>query len=474
MNPALGHARAMLRLLHPSMGTARPAWVGLSIGAMGLLLASRQMFSVELGDRLVGALFLVFTAAGLSLVRQVAWTPNRAELAPLPVPRRTLGNVEAAVYLALISLMATLPASLLAALRFQLLTVVLEAPQPMWPNLLAGMAGLAIAIVMLVPLLAAVAPHETRYGPLALLRLLVPWLPVGIAAPAGWLQSWTGMLATVMAMGAASAVLLALRHTGWEDWWPTLPSLEGTETRARPALPHAARLATDLREGLTRGLGFALPLTALGWLVYVAAVRRWLPDEAGVPAVLLLTAAFTAPIWTGLRIPGAARFPGWQPHSLPWQLLPVRSGDIQLKLFESTAAGWLVLAPLNLAALLALYLTQGGSGLDLAVAEVVIGLLLMTIPALAAWEGRFINTLRPPPKHAMGLLVLSGIASFWLVVAGSRAVMAGLPEVPLGSSDALVHALHRLIATEGPAFLIGLALLATGRLLLLRDIARQR
>jgi hypothetical protein len=471
---ALAHARGIARLMRPPVASVRPIGSSLLIGVVGLLAASRGMFSPDTGDRLFGALGLVFATAALAGFRRGHWTPRKRELCPLPVRPRVAAVVEAGIYLSLVTLLAMVPASMLALLRFQLSAVVLEQPLPPRMSLLVGLSGLAFAVAMLAPLVIAITPDDIQRGPLAMLRLLLPWLPVGIAAPAGWLESWLGMVATILAMWLITVLLLALRRTGWEHRWPTLPDLSLSITSCRTGLTHPGRLRADRRAGLARGLGLALPLTLLAWLLLSASSRGGLPEAVSVLAILTLATAFILPTWTGLSIPPAARITGWTPSTLPWALLPAPKGAFQGELFSSAALVWLVLAPVNLTALLAHYLGHRTSSPQLVVADIMLAMLLLVMPALATWEGRFINTRRPPPRLALPLFVVPAIVSFWLVISGSATLVEQLAldlgETPLD----LAHALKRLLAAQGPAFLIGLAWLAAGRLLVLRDIARQR
>ncbi len=478
MNAARAHAQGMLRMLHPSQPTANHAWTAIGLGGVGLLVASRGLFAEDVGGRLFAALWLVFAATGQARLRQACWSIGRTDAAPLPIGRFTARAVEYGVYLVIITALALVPVAIFGRWADALTLPMLDGAPPALQALGGAFGALAITVLLLAPLTAATATGEIRHGPAALLRILLPWMPVGIAAPAGMLESWAGLGMTVLSSSVITAVLLALRSTGWEDWQLSFPRLSRSTAAVRTALPPLARLATDFREGLGRGIGWGLALTAVAWLPLYATIHGWLPQGVLVFALLLLPASFLFVTQTALCVPLMARMSSTKPPPLPWRMLPLPTGDWQRRTYAHQATGLLVVTMANCAALAATYL-----GLDLAAdptvpnvtlttVEFVLPMMLVIMPAAVAWEGRFPNSPRPPPPVALVAFLILGVSCFWLVMALGSEGLAGL-DVEQGHLTA-VRAAQRLGTAVGPGLLVGAAWLATGWILVTRDIAAQR
>lgn len=471
MSAAVAHARGIVSMLHPASPAARGAWGPVVIGVVGLFSASRFLGHAEFSDRLFAAMWLLFATAGLHSLRQASWTPRAAELAVLPIGRVRRMAVEITIYT---SLIVTLAAPLVALLSLvsRRRYGVLDGTSDL--TALNAITDLGVVTLLMLPLLVAVAPEEVRRGPLALLRLLLPWLPLGVAATAGWIADPAGLWLTLLAMSSVAALLLTLRRTGWEAWWPRLPDLFHPHTPTRPGLAHPARLADDFRNGLTTGLGWGLGLTVLAGALLVGTTRGVVAEGWQIPAVLLAAAAFLMGTQTAMNIPLAARTPTWTPQTIPWTLLPLPRGAMQRRIHASQAVAWAVLALAQ--ALVLVLATQGtvGDRNTLVAADFTTGLLLALIPMVVAWEGRFINTPRPPALPARLVFVLVGLTTTLAPLAGTRLL---LDLLPIGAPDSALSwfaAAQHTAAVIGPAALVGLAWLAAGRLMILQDVATQR
>ncbi len=467
MSASAAHARSALHLLHPSSPAARRAWGPLVIGVVGLFSASRFLGHAEFTDRLFAAMWLLFATAGLHSLRQACWTPQAAELAVLPIGRARRMAVEIAVYASLIVTLAA-PLVVLLSLVSHRRYGVLDGATDL--TALSAITDLGVVTLLTLPLLVAAAPGETRRGPLALLRLLLPWLPLGVAATAGWLADPAGLWLTLLVMSCMTGVLLAMRRTGWEDWWPRLPDLFHPRTPARPGLAHPARLEVDFRDGLTTGLGWGLGLTALAGALLVGTTRGVIPEDWQILAMLLTAGAFLTGTQTAMRIPLGARAPTWTPETIPWTLLPLPHGAMQRRIHSGQAIAWGVLAVAQ--ALVLVLAAQGVAGdrSSMVAADFTTGLLLALMPIVMAWEGRFINSPWPPGPLARLVFVLMGLTSTLLPLAGARLLLDRLPDDALGWIGAAQHT----AAVIGPAALVGLVWLVAGRVLILRDVAGQR
>ncbi len=474
MNPAIAHTRGILAMLHPSRPSAGRAWGSLAFGFLGLVLAGRYLDHVEIGDRLFAAMWLLFASAGLSGLRQACWSPRTGTLAPLPIGRVYRLFVEAAAYLGLVLAIA-LPLYIgqtMLGLRWR--SVLAPVPDTAGIYLLTELAWLGAATMLLLPLLVATAPGEARQGPLAMLRLLLPWLPMGVAAPAGWLDDPRGLWLTVAAMWATTGLLLALRRTGWEDWWPQLPDLSRRKDPQRPGLAHPARVDADFRDGLRHGLGWGLGLCALAWPLLALSSRGIVDERWQIAAALAIAFSFLVATQLAMRIPVEAHLPNWTPETLPWTLLPIPRGTMQGRIHRSQALAWLVLAPLQLLAMVLVSQGMAGNSLGLVGVDFCLAMLLPTMPIVMLWEGRFASSPSPAgplPRVAFVVLaaltvMLTLVGGFWLV----DQLPIILNEAPMG----WVEACSRTGAIAGPPALLGLAWLAAGRLIIQRDIARQR
>jgi hypothetical protein len=471
MSPALAHARGLLAVLHPACPAAHKGWISLFGGACGLAMASQALDNAEVGARLIAAMFLFFAAAGLGGLQQAAWQPRVGDLAPLPIGRATRRLVELVLYTILASTVA-LPLAAGMAMLGAHSSLAFAAHDPM-VIILDDMTSLMRAVLLVLPLLVAIAPGETRHGPIALLRLLLPWLPLGVASSAGWLAEPTGFWLTLAAMGAAAVTLLALRSTGWEDWWPRLPDLSRHKARARRGLPIHARLAADFRAGLRDGLGWGLGLSVLGWLLMAASSRGIIGESWAVAAVLLMAGAFMVAIYTSMNIPRAARIRPWRAGALPWSLLPLPHGAMQRGIHSAQSAAWLVLVPVHLLALWLSYLGLPGPRTELFGAEFVVGMLVAVIPAVMSFEARFTNASRPAGLMAGLTMGALGIGTAMVPLLAATALLGELPMTFDPAPLSALAALQRLLAVAGPATLLGLAWLAMGRVLIQSDMARQ-
>jgi hypothetical protein len=474
MSASMAHARSVLVQLHPARPGSGRAWGALTMGFLGLALASRYLDHGELGDRLFAAMWLLFACAGISGLRRACWSPPSGELALLPIGRTRRLVVEGGTYLLLILTLAVPLVLVQSWLGLRWRSVLAPVPESAGVEVLQALAHLALATALLLPLLVATAPEESRQGPLAMLRLLLPWLPLGVAAPAGWLETPWGVLLTLLAMAASAALLLALRRTGWEAWWPRLPDLSRRRGQRRPGLAPPLRLATDYRDGLRHGLGWGIALLLPAWLLMAASARGIIDEDWSIAALLLMVGAFMTATQSAMSIPLAARFPIWEPEAIPWAGLPIPNGAMQQRIHSSQAIAVLVLGALHLLAMGAAYRGLPAGKPALLATDLTAVMMLPMMPVVMLWEGRFTNSPRTPSLCSRALLVTLGIASIALPVTGC--IMLFEPEAWLnaGAPMSWGTAYARVGTVAGPAALVGLAWLAAGRLLVLRDIARQR
>lgn len=474
MSATVAHLRGMLAMLRPGEPSALRALSGLAIGTLGLLIASRSLDAVELGDRVFGAMWLVFSAAGLPSLREACWAPRSHESIPLPLSRWSRRLAELTLYLAAISATALVLALSLAWLGLSLRTI-LDVPAPTGGALVAAVArSVGLAMLLLLPLLVASSPRQAQGGPIALLRLLVPWLPVGVAAAAGWLGEPRGVVLTAAAMAAATAALLLLRSTGWERWQPTFPELGDPSQRTRRGLEPFVRLANDLRGGLLQGLGWGLVLSVIAWLLLVGVTRGWLPRDIEIAGILLIAAAFLVATQSSLRIPFTARFPAWQPPHLPWLGLPLPQGAFQSCIHTHQGLAWLVLVPVQAAGLLLTYRLLPADNIAIGGTEITLGLLLVLMPILMLWEGRQASTTRPGGVPLRLAVVLLGLATVQIALFTTSYTMGLAIDADSAGTLGWSQAATRLLGAVGPSAALGLAWLAAGRLLILRDVAAQR
>ncbi len=473
MSAAFAQLRGTVHLLHPRSPAARRAWGALVIGAIGLLSASRFLDHAELGDRLFAAMWLLFAASGLHGLRQASWTPRGVELAALPIRRGRGITVEIAAYTALILTLSAPFVLLLSARRFHRLEpwngVGLGPEAP-----LEALGELGVVTLLLLPLLAAAAPGDIRRGPLSLLRILLPWLPLGVAASAGWLADPRGLGLTVLCMSATAAGLLALRRTGWEAWWPRLPDWFRPHEPSRVGLAHPERLETDFRDGLSSGLGLGVLLLTLAWATLWAGSRGLIAEGWLVLAMLLLAAAWLCATQGAMAVPWTARIPAWRPETIPWTQLPLPHGAMQRRLFSSQAIALLALGALQiLASALICHGLTGGHSTLLAV-DIVNVMLMTTMPVVACWEARFTNSPRPPAPAAWVLVVVLGTATVLGAMLASFGLAARIPWLEGGAPLGWLEAWQRVTVVHGPAALLGLAWLAIGQVMVTRDVAAQR
>ncbi len=470
---ALAHARGTLHFLHPDAAAAKRAWSALAIGVVGLLSTTALLDNAEFGDRLFAAMWLLFAASGLHGLRQACWTPQGVDMATLPIGRVRRNVVEIATYTALITALTVpfvLVLSTVSSRRFE----PVAAAEPGLHPAVEGLLGLAVVVLLLVPLLAAAAPGSVRRGPASLLRLLLPWLPLGIAATAGWLAEPTYLGLTLLAMVALATTLLALRRTGWEDWWPTLPDLFASDGAQRPGLAPLKRLGADFVAGLGHGLGIGVLANALAWAVVLAVSRGAISSHWTTLALLLISGSFLYAIFTAVNLPIAARAKIWRSGALPWAMLPLPHGAMQRRIHSGQAAVWLVLALIQMSMLWLTYQGLGGDRSDIFGAEFTVGILLACLPIAILFEAINSNASRKPAAWIPFALGLLGFASFMAPLVASTEILGAAGRLIDPTALTPTDALLRTLAVAGPAFLIGLAWLAAGRLLVLRDIARQR
>ncbi len=469
VTPLFAQLRALLLLLQPRVGGAR-TWWGVAVGALGLLIAARSFGDQELIDRLLGSVWLLFAATGMAATRRAAWFPDRHDLLPLPVSRHQRMVVELGGFL----LLAVLGASLL---------ILLSAGGSQWlasathelrrdPDLEGQFLHLARATLLLLPLLLATAMGESRWARQAVQRLLLPWLPLGIAACSGWLEHALGVsvtLATMLAVAVLSRSLLRLQPgTLLLFLEPLLPGRDGPHSRS--ALPPAERLTADLHRGLGKGLAWGAGLAGLGWVTLSIGGRGVLLDGTQVMGILLVAAGFLVAAMSTLDIPLLARFPGWRPPRLPWTMLPLRPGRFQGAMHAHHSLVWLALVPLNLVALTATYQGEPPNLARFGAYEVMLGMLVVMIPVLACWEGIFTDSSRPPaglgPRLLLATLGVASVQLPFLFAALLSDTAGGLDLAePLGWSTAV----HRVLLTQTLPVLLGLAWLAAGRSLIRRQ-----
>ena len=474
MNTVSAHVRTLLAMLHPGEPSALPGFSGLFLGTMGLLIASRSLDALEIGDRVFAALGLVLATAGLSSLREARWTPKHLEGVPLPMGRQARPGVELTVYLAMITAAALALGLTWGWLGLSLRTV-LDVPAPTGGAMVTAVLwGLGKAALLLLPLLVAASPRQAQRGPLALLRLLIPWLPVGVSAAAGWLDGPSGVLMTAGAMAAATTALLLLRHTGWERWRPTLPELGDPSQRARRGREPVTRLVADLRGGLLQGLGWGLALSVMAWLSLAGVALGWLPRDLEIAGILLIAGAFLVATQSSLRIPFTARFPAWRPPQLPWAGLPLPHGAFQRSIHAHQSLAWLALVPVQAAGLLLAYRLLPAEHIAIGGAEITLGLLLVMMPILMLWEGRQANTNRPGGVALRVAVVLLGLATVQVALFMTVNTMGFALDAESAVAQNWSRAAARLLGALGPSTALGLAWLAAGRLLILRDAEAQR
>ena len=460
------HVRMLLHSLQPGQPTASRALTAVGMGALGLFFGAWQMASAELPDRLFGALWLIFSAAGAAGLREAGWTrPARDEL-PLPLhPRRRLA-VEITVYLASIAGLALL----LGLVRVWIglhWRMVLDVPAPSsTAALLALSAALGRSTLLVLPLTVATTPRTPGRGPLALLRMLVPWLPFGIAASAGWLDHPGALIATFALMCALSGALLGLRRTGWESWWPRWPWSKAPGLRLRPGLAGPARLSADLRAGLGEALGLGLAASAAAWGCLLAAGLGWVPRDVEILGVLLLAAAFLVASQHLLRIPLSARVPAWQPPALPWLCLPLPAGAFTRAWSTHQVVAWAVLVPLHAVGLMLAYRFLPAGAASVPATEISLCMLVALVPVGVVWDGLVTNAPRPAGYLARAALAAAFLLGTGLVIAWTA---AGLGD--LGEAGALAWngAMRRVAACLGPSAALGLVWVIAARLALRRE-----
>lgn len=465
MTALVAHTRTLLHTLDPRQPSAPSAWIGVAGGASGLALAAHGSNHPEFGVRLFSALFMLGAVGGFSTLRQAIRSPASAPLPPLPLGQVSRHATELFLYV-LVILVGAVPLVLLGALSLAHVYKGLPPAPASWD---AALTNLGAALALLLPMLVATTPMQHSRGPMALLRLLLPWLPAGVSATAGWLAHAPGVLATVAAVWTVALSLLAMRHTGWEAWKPSLPTLHRSEAPTRRGLQPVERLSVDLKGGLGRGLGVGLGLTASGWALFAASRSSDTWEALQVCAILAITGGFLAATWSTLRIPFRARAPGWGPRRLPWQALPLPHGAMQRAMLDHQSLVWLALGPLNAAALLLVHLGQPTNDATAMAAEITLGMLLVLLPALTAWEAIATNSQRKLRAHGHALFFLLGIASFGVALIGSTALVGTLTaeEATMG----WILAAKRVLAATGLSFVLGLAWLAAGRLLAMREQA---
>jgi len=472
MSAAIAHARGILAMLHPASPNAGRTWLSLIGGTCGLSLASSALDGDGVGSRLLGAMMLFAATAGLSGVQQALWSPGTGHLIPLPIGKITRRVVELVFYLVLAVAIALPMTAAMAMVQAQAsLSTTTDEPMVV---VISVWVSLAKATMLVAPLLVAIVPGETRHGPIALPRLLLPWLPVGVAASAGWLAEPSGLLLTLVVMGCIAGILLALRSTGWEDWWPRLPDLYRNSARVRDRMMPEARTATDHRSGLRNGIGWGLSLSAFAWLIVLATSRGIIREDWNVASLLLIAAAFIAGAYSSMDIPLAARLRPWRAGAVPWSVLPLPHGEMRKRIQSGQSLTWLVLAIVQLLALWGVYFGLAGSRTELISAELVVGMLLPMIPVLIVFEAFYTNASRPAGLIPGVIITILGFGTVMLPLIIATELLGGLPGTIAPASLSAVAATQRLLAGVGPAFLIGLLWLGAGRLLVLRDIARQR
>jgi hypothetical protein len=473
MNAAIAHARAVLITLHPANPAAQLSWLALIGGACGLTIASSSIDGTQFGTRLIAGLFLLAATAGLSGLRQAQWTPRGGERhLPLPIGRHTRRWVEIALYLIMAVVVALPLVAGMALLRSQ--ASVATSTDTAAAMVAGDLLSLAKAVVLVAPLLVAILPGESRHGPIALLRLLLPWLPLGVASTAGWLTEPAGVLLTLLTMWLITLTLLALRRTGWEDWWPHLPDFAIDKRKIRQGLAPPMRLRADYRAGLRNGISWGLGLSALAWATLLGASRGVIDQDWNVAALLLIAAAFLATAYASMNIPLAARIRPWKAGAVPWSLLPLPHGEMQKRIHSSQALTWLVLAAAQLLALWLVYLGLAGGRTVLFGTEFVVGMLLPMIPALMVIEAFGSNASRPTGFIPSVVAAVLGFGTAMIPLIAATALLGEHPGTTAPQALSAMAALQRLLAVAGPATLLGMAWLAAGRLMILRDQARQR
>ncbi len=447
------HFLGLLRALQPGQPCAAKALASVVVGALGLALAARTLGRVEPMDRLFSAMWLLFAASGLSGLRLAIWAPRLQEALPLPLGRRRRCLTELALYLGLVQVGAWI---------FGLISALVTMSPP-WVAL-PHMGG---ATLLLLPLLLGVAPGEGRHGPVALLRLFLPWLPLGWSSLMGWLDSPLGLAGTALAMSAVAGALLLARGTGWEDWWPRLGG--GRLLGARRGLPPRQRLREDFRRGLLRALAWGVPLSLLGWTLLAWRGEGVLWDLSQVAGMLSLAGAWMVGAHCALALPLETRLPGWKPPQLPWALLPLPHGAVQRAIFRHQISCWGILMALQALGLLLHYHLLPPDPARFVALECIVGMLAVMMAVLVFLEGCWGNSPRGLGLVSRGAVLVLGLLSAQLPLFAASFFLRESGGMTPQDALSWAQALARLLQVLGPSILLGLAWLAAGWWVVRRD-----